>query len=98
MKKTYGKKIVQRFLTFTKKINQKIRYHTPLEAVAPQTKTQQPPMETKETSTTALHSITDSSQAHTAEHHFTTWTQTAHLVQEQWPKETIPVIPSHAEG
>ena len=90
--------IAQRFFTFTKKIYQKIRYHTPLEAVAPWTKTQQPPMETKETSTTALHSITDSSQAHAAEHHCTAWTRTAHLVQEQWPKENIPVIPSCAEA
>ena len=89
---------MQRFLTFTKKFYQKIRYHTPLEAVAPWTKTQQPPVETKETSTTALHSITDSSQAHAAEHYFTAWTRTAHLMQEQRPKETIPVIPSRAEG
>ena len=89
---------MQRFLTFSKKNCQKLSYQTPLEAVAPQTKTQQPPMETKETSAIALHSITDSSQAHTAEYYFTAWTWTVHLVQEQQPKETIPVIPSHAEG
>ena len=55
-------------------------------------------METKETSTTALQSITDSSQARTAEHYFTAWTRTAHLVRKQRPKETTPVIPSRAEG
>ena len=98
MKKTYGKKIAWRFLTFSKKNLQKLSYQTPLEAVAPWKKTQQPPVETKETSAIALNSITYSSQAHAAEYYFTAWTQTVHLVREQPPKETIPVIPSCAEG
>ena len=50
MKKTCGKKIAQKFLTFSKKNWQKLSYQTLLEALTPQTRTQQqPPMETKET-------------------------------------------------
>ena len=95
MIKTYGKKIAQRFLTFSKKNCKKLKLPNTAWSSSSMDKTQQPPMETQEISAIALHIITDSSQACTAEYYFTTWTQTITSCENNSPRrpyQSSPVV------